>query len=96
LGKFAEELDEGSMSSSLPNGITFHRDSLGAPAKLGFKKGSLDQKHHVKIEIPASTNLYNADGQLQLTLDADVTRKAKDGSAGWDNIKISHKSKCFP
>jgi hypothetical protein len=96
LGNFAEKLDEGSMTSSLPNGITFRRDSLGAPAKLGFKKGSLDQKHRVKIEIPASTNLYDADGRLKLTLDVDVTSKAKDKSGGWDNIKISYKSNCSP
>jgi hypothetical protein len=74
-------------------GILWTSSPYGKRINLGFLP-YLDQKYHITIEIPTSTNLYN-DGNVRLLLRVgNTTTSTKDRYAGWDNIKVSARYNC--
>jgi hypothetical protein len=52
----------------------------------------MDQKHHITIEVPATSHLYS-DGQLRLTLSCGAKRNG-NAFAGWDNVKVTARYGC--
>jgi hypothetical protein len=73
-------------------GILWTSSPNGMRINLGFLP-YLDQKYHISIEIPASTQLFS-DGTIRLSLALSNTTTVTDGYAGWDNIKVSARYKC--
>jgi hypothetical protein len=88
---FDGNIDEGLQTGRTPLGLNWTSVSDGAPKNLGFLK-SFDQKHHITIEIPSTSQLY-IDGQLRLTLWCGVTLRGSE-SAGWDNVKVTARYGC--
>jgi len=93
LGPFSSDVDEGTSNGITALGIEWMRESAKKPAHLGFNSNYKDQIHHVVIKVPDTTGLFK-DGKLRLTLQAHVTEKLEDQSAGWDNIEVSTRAIC--
>jgi hypothetical protein len=90
LGAFRRTQDEGYRSGVTTGGVSWVvMTSLIQAANLGPYS---DQKHHVLIEIPAASGLYDR-GKLKVKLE---TRVQTDRAGGWDNLKISAKINCNP
>mmetsp|Transcript_2004 Transcript_2004/g.3125 ORF Transcript_2004/g.3125 Transcript_2004/m.3125 type:complete len:777 (+) Transcript_2004:78-2408(+) len=93
LGPFSSDVDEGTSNGITALGIEWMRESAKKPAHLGFNSNYKDQIHHVVIKVPDTTGLFK-DGKLRLTLQAHLTEKLEDQSAGWDNIEVSTRAIC--
>jgi len=93
LGPFSSNVDEGTFNGTTQLGIEWMCDSVSKPNHLGFNSDYMDQLHRVVIKVPDTTGLF-ADGKLRLTLQAHLTEKLEDQSAGWDNIEVSTRAIC--
>jgi hypothetical protein len=65
LMQFTHTKDEGKQEGRTQLGVHWTSVSMGIPKLLGFSSSALDQKHHITIEVPSTSQLYK-DGQLRL------------------------------
>lgn len=93
LGIFNELVDEGTRHGDAKKGISWMSSSNGKPAQIGGSENYLDQKHHIKINVPRRVYRNNG-GLLTLRLAARINDLKWNEAAAYDNIKLTAHFDC--